>query len=361
MEQRQRNGEEMTPRTSENQPAVAKQKSARPKADQTIKQAEKVETSNEIPSRSARRPVVSSVQADRQSQNRNQTDKQTNGTINQRGSNEESAKVTRPTTASRPLTARAAPPRAVSRRALREEKQTNNVLEMASLARPQTSVKQVLVTNLIKESNDAGDSLDDDEDDLEASLDKEQVNRRGLTATTEHSLLKDNIRKLDEQADDFLTARNQSFNRELVDDDPEKGSLVKKLIKSKMDLEGEHQVQPSSATLVRSNRDIERLKEHIQTLSKLANPLSKLLDNLQEDIDLMLLEERNWLDEQQRNEQQLLALREQMDEELKSVSSQIATLDDQIDQEKDAILVTNVNLLINQAKLENIVRKMIEN
>ena len=304
------------------------------------------------------------MQADRQPAHdraNKEAEKRTNGPVNQRGSNdEESAKVPRPTTASRPLTARAAPPRAVSRRALREERQTNNVLEMASLARPQTSVKQVLVTNLIKESNDGGDSLDDDDEDLEGSQ-ADKLSRRTLTANTEHSLLKDNIRKLDEQNDDFLTGRNQ-FNREL-DDDPEKGSLVKKLIKSKLDLEGgaEHQAQPSSATLVRSNRDIERLKEHIQTLSKLANPLSKLLDNLQEDVDLMLLEERNWLDEQQRNEQQLLALREQMDEELKSVHLQIANLDDQIEQERDVILVTNVNLLINQAKLEDIVRKMIEN
>ena len=294
----------------------------------------------------------------------NQTDKEPiderkNGTVNKRVPNdEESSKVARPTTASRPLTARAAPPRAVSRRALREEKQTSNVLEMASLARPQTSVKQVLVASLIKESNEAGDSPDDDDEELEGSLD----NKRTLTSGTKHSLLKDNIRKLDERADDFLTARSQPFHREL-DDDPEKGSLVKKLIKSKMDLEGgaEQQAQPSSASLVRSSRDIERLKEHIQTLSKLANPLSKLMDNLQEDIDLMLLEERNWLEEQQRNEQQLLVLREQMDEELKNVNSQIATLDDQLDQERDAILVTNVNLLINQAKLEDIVRKMIEN
>lgn len=338
--------------------------------DRTTKQPVRVENANnsEIASKSARRPIVSSVQADRQPYDRGgqaEQEKRTNEPANQRGSNDvESVKVQRPTTASRPLTARAAPPRAVSRRALREERQTSNVLEMASLARPQTSVKQVLVSNLIKESNDGGDSLDDDDDDdLEGSLaDKEKLNKRTLTANTEHSLLKENIRKLDEQNDDFLMTRNQSFNREL-DDDPEKGSLVKKLIKSKLDLEGgaEHQAQPSSATLVRSNRDIERLKEHIQTLSKLANPLSKLLDNLQEDVDLMLLEERNWLDEQQRNEQQLLVLREQMDEELKSVHLQIANLDDQIDQEKDVILVTNVNLLINQAKLEDIVRKMIEN
>ena len=306
---------------------------------------------------------MSSMRSDRPLMDRNQTGKvqENKRTVNQREANdEESAKAARPTTASRPLTARAAPPRAVSRRTLREERQTSNVLEMASLARPQTSVKQVLVTNLIKESNDAGDSLDDDEEDLDDSTDKEKLNNRSLTANTEHSLLKDNIRKLDEQNDDFLTGRSQSFARE-ANEDPEKGSLVKKLIKSKLDLEGGAEHQPSSATLVRSNRDIERLKEHIQTLSKLANPLSKLLDNLQEDVDLMLLEERNWLEEQQRNEQQLLLLREQMDEELKSVNLQIASLDDQIDQEKDAILVTNVNLQINQAKLERLVRKMIEN
>lgn len=279
-------------------------------------------------------------------------DKKTNDeTINKQIKDE--SKLQRPITASRPVTARAAPPRAVSRRLIREDKQIPNVIEMVS--RPQTSIKQALVTNLIKETND---SLD--EDDLDsASSENEKINKRVLTANKEHSLLKDNIRKLDEQNE--FSMNDQTFGK--GEEDTEKGSLVKKLIKSKLDLEdnSESQNQISSATLVRSNRDIERLKEHIQTLTKLANPLSKLLDNLQEDIDLMLLEERNWIEEQQRNEQQLLVLREQMDEELKNVNLQIVNLDDQIQQEKDAILVTNINLLINQAKLEDIVRRMIEN
>lgn len=299
--------------------------------------------SNEI-SRSVRRPIVSSMQID----------KQNNQQIKDEPI-EETKIIQRPTTATRPLTARTAPPRVVSRRMLREE--ANNTLEQASSTRPQTSVKQVLVTNLIKESND---QLDDDDNDLELE-DNEITDKRSLTtASREHALLKDNIRKIDEQSDFLLGNKNLNIEQE---DDPEKGSLVKKLIKSKMDLEGteENQTKLSSATLVRSNRDIERLKEHIQTLTKLANPLSKLLDNLQEDVDLMLLEERNWLDEQNRNEQQLLNLREQMDEELKDLNAQISNLDDQIKQEKDAILVTNVNLLSNQAKLEDIVTRMTEN
>ena len=308
-------------------------KSAKPIDGQTIKSAIKNESNNEI-TRSARRPIV---------------DKQT---IDKRPLVRETTQ--RPTTASRPLTARAAPPRAVSRRVLREEKQTNNVLEMATnMTRPQTAVKQVLVSNLIKESND---SVDDDSDD---SLVDDKVSKRTMTANKD-AQHKDDISKLDDEADLFVN-RNQLLNKDDIDD-PEKGSLVKKLIKSKQDLEGgvENQ-QVSSASLVRSNRDIDRLKEHIQALTKLANPLSRLLDNLQEDIDLMLLEERNWIEEQQRNEQQLIVLREQIDEELKNVNLQISKLDDQIQQEQDAILVTNVNLLTNQARLEDIVRRMIEN
>ena len=314
---------------------------------------------NEI-NRSARRPIVSSLKIDRKDENVKQQQQQTmKRTVANDDIKSQQQQQQRPTTASRPLTARAAPPRAVSRRALREE-QTSNVLEMASLSRPQTAVKQVLVTNLIiKESND--DSLDEDES---SSLNDEKLDKRALTANKEHLALKDSIRKLDEQQNDFLLNKNQ-LNKNEAENEPEKGSLVKKLIKSKMELEftanENQQTQISSATLIRSNRDIERLKEHIQTLTKLANPLSKLLDNLQEDIDLMLLEERNWLEEQQRNEQQLLTLREQMNEELNNLNLQITNLDDQIQQEKDAILVTNVNLLTNQTKLENIVRRMIEN
>lgn len=311
---------------------------------------EQSSSKNKIENNEIRRPIVSSMQNDKQSNNRNdiQVNKlNLNKKTDETKSTFQKSAIQRPTTASRPLTARAAPPRAVSRRLLKEE---TNTLEQANLIRPQTSVKQILVTNLIKESNNT------ELDDLDTLSDEEKLDNQ-VQSSKENSILKDNLNKLDEQNNDFLKNSN-NLNEEI--EDPEKGSLVKKLMKSKMDLEGDVE-EAKVSNFLRNNRDIDRLKEHIQALTKLANPLSKILDNLQEDIDLMLLEDRNWIEDRQRNEQKLLILREKMNEEFNDLNSQIMNLDEQILQEKESIIVTNVNLLINQAKLKDIVIRIVEN
>ncbi|XP_076337715.1 intraflagellar transport 54 [Tachypleus tridentatus] len=105
-------------------------------------------------------------------------------------------------------------------------------------------------------------------------------------------------------------------------EDEQQGSLVKQLLETKKDLEGGSQqlttrrVEIDKSQMIDTAhgkkekevmaREVEKLREFIQTVSRSANPLGKMLDYLQEDVDAMQQELKMWQDENQKN---LVALR----------------------------------------------------
>jgi len=157
-------------------------------------------------------------------------------------------------------------------------------------------------------------------------------------------------------ADDDLGANEQlGFDN---NNDTQKGSLVKQLIDTKRELEGNQSIDvpTSDKNLIRlANRDIEKLRQSIQSLSQCANPLGKVLDYLQEDIDAMLSELKSWQEEYKRNMQILEKSRMTIDDDLEPYRDELNLLDSNINEQLDKISATKANLIRNDERLQKMV------
>lgn len=145
---------------------------------------------------------------------------------------------------------------------------------------------------------------------------------------------------------------------EEVGDDP-KGSLVKKLVETKRQLEGEQ--RSSSGDVRLGSRSIERLKSSIQELSRLANPLGRVLDYLQEDMEAMLMEIEKWNEETTRNEALLGSQSNPNDGEMRKLQQQSQSLGEQIEQAKTDIEAVKGRLHEHAASLISTVTATVEN
>ena len=125
---------------------------------------------------------------------------------------------------------------------------------------------------------------------------------RLLNAKPVENLITENLANDDDHdfivTNDVKTDDLQSIQRlEFEGITEQKGSLVKQLVETKKELEGnQSSVLPNDdkKPIRQTNRDIEKLRQTIQSLSQTANPLGKVLDYLQEDIDSMLSELKSW-------------------------------------------------------------------
>lgn len=131
----------------------------------------------------------------------------------------------------------------------------------------------------------------------------------------------------------------------------EKGSLVKQLVETRKELEGKGQ-ESEKSTIRLGTRDIETLRQSIQTLSQNANPLGRILDYLQEDIDGMINELKTWQEEYQKNTRQLEIERGVTDNDVENLREQLNTLDKEIEDQLEKTSVAKAGLLRNEDKLK---------
>jgi TRAF3-interacting protein 1 len=154
------------------------------------------------------------------------------------------------------------------------------------------------------------------------------------------------------------------INQQLIFDnnnDLQKGSLVKQLIDTKKELEGNQStdVTTKDKNLTRlANRDIEKLRQSIQSLSQCANPLGKVLDYLQEDIDAMVSELKSWQEVYKQNMAILEKSRTSTDDDLESYRAELNLLDSDINEQLDKISVTKANLIRNEERILKMVTMM---
>ncbi|XP_039283030.1 TRAF3-interacting protein 1 [Nilaparvata lugens] len=175
--------------------------------------------------------------------------------------------VARPRTATRPPSARPGAPRVRDR---------GHVQVAEEVARTSSAVVNVIV--------DSGATNEDDND--EGSM---------VVVEPQQSILDSDLSK--EQVGDVKSEDNENLQNE------EQGQLVAQILetqreleisgpsasKTEIDWEGGRKRERESTL-----KEVERLRTAIQTLTRAANPLGKLIDFLQEDVDSMQREYSNW-------------------------------------------------------------------
>lgn len=185
------------------------------------------------------------------------------------------------------------------------------------------------------------------------------------------NLIVENSAKDQNQEDDsdfiIKDSKVRQIEDELIDNEPlgnnvqnsnnQKGSLVKQLVETKKELEGD-QAEESSRNKVISKiavRDIEKLKQSIQSLSKCINPLGRVLDYLQEDIDVMFAEMKSWSGEYKKNMINLEKERSNIDQDLEPLRNQLTQLDNEIEEQLEKISVVKANIIRNEERLHKMI------
>ncbi|KAK0050107.1 TRAF3-interacting protein 1 [Biomphalaria pfeifferi] len=152
-------------------------------------------------------------------------------------------------------------------------------------------------------------------------------------------------------------------------DDSEHGALVKKMLESKKDLESGNKNQigtgkkteierPSVSDAQRRKhrelvqKEVEKLRGSIQSLTRSANPLGKVMDYVQEDLDSMQQELDKWREE---NAQHALELKREMnvtDRAVEPLKQQLTELEQAIKDQLDQIAATKANIIKNDQKIQ---------
>ncbi|XP_054162335.1 TRAF3-interacting protein 1-like [Oppia nitens] len=219
----------------------------------------------------------------------------------------------------RPSSSRPAPPRVITKTT-----EDNKIIE-AELEEKLRLINAKPVENLITENT----TTDDDQE---------------FTVTTDIT---------NDQNDETKEQLNYETNNDI-----QKGSLVKQLVDTKKELEGNQSSDvPNNDKKItkQTNKDIEKLRQTIQSLSQTASPLAKILDYLQEDIDSMLFELKSWREEYKNNMNLLQKSRTTTLEALEPFKSELNVLDEEILLQMDKISVTKANIIKNDEKLQKMV------
>jgi len=234
----------------------------------------------------------------------------------------------------RPTTARTGPPR--SRRAGEEESNSR-----VNSAAPEAQGVQVFG------DEGADDDEDDDDDDIFV-----------------------------EAAPDVQPTPQPMVGKEEDDDDGNDGALMRK-IKEKKGLEAAEAsadggdsggggdnaaAQMNEAQRMRdreaATKETERLREDIQNLCRSANPLGKIVDYIQEDVDAMRKEMLQWKKEHDDNTVALSEEAAQTEDELQPVMVKLSDLDQQIKDQEEMIAAAKFQVRENDVKLQRMLESV---
>jgi len=104
-----------------------------------------------------------------------------------------------------------------------------------------------------------------------------------------------------------------------------------------------------------TQREVDKLRGSIQTLTRSANPLGKLMDFLQEDVDSMQRELDQWRKENRELQLELRHEESLTAQTLQPLSSHLAELTAAVSEQLDKISTVKSNILKNEEKMERMV------
>eukprot|EP00106_Octopus_bimaculoides_P014120 XP_014781562.1 PREDICTED: TRAF3-interacting protein 1-like [Octopus bimaculoides] len=153
----------------------------------------------------------------------------------------------------------------------------------------------------------------------------------------------------------------------------EDGGLVNKLLETKKELEGtiasEEKSKVKIENSIMTNTAYQRQRElteskilklqgSIQGLTKSANPLGKIMDYIQEDLDSMHKELNQWKGEKLEYRLALKEEREITEKALQPLKLQLATLDEAIKEQLDIIATIKANVIHNDSRIETMLHSV---
>lgn len=147
----------------------------------------------------------------------------------------------------------------------------------------------------------------------------------------------------------------------------EHGALVKKILESKEQLEygSELNRQKDFKPMVQNDlqrkkdreriqKEIEKLKDSIQTLTKASIPLGRTLEFLQEDIDMMQKELVKWTDEYDQNLKQFKRQQAEAQSLLDPYKSALSDIENQINDQSEKISSVKRKIIMNEEKISKL-------
>eukprot|EP01060_Flectonema_neradi_P037845 TRINITY_DN7751_c0_g1_i1.p1 TRINITY_DN7751_c0_g1~~TRINITY_DN7751_c0_g1_i1.p1 ORF type:complete len:491 (+),score=157.86 TRINITY_DN7751_c0_g1_i1:60-1475(+) len=105
--------------------------------------------------------------------------------------------------------------------------------------------------------------------------------------------------------------------------------------------------------------EVQKLKESLQTLVKITNPLGKTFDYVQEDIDSMTKEKQMWQRSVQDVKVQAMEAEHSTEEALQPLYGKLQDLEDSISDQLNKIHNTRANILKNDANIETLLRMVV--
>ena len=140
---------------------------------------------------------------------------------------------------------------------------------------------------------------------------------------------------------------------------------MKQLVDAKEALEGDESPKGTSATRkLHEEQDKEQEQEvlrfRLQGLSRSVNPLARVLDALQEDLDSMLTELGTWTDELSRNSALLQSERRAIDADVDSLMTRLQVVDQEIATQTDKIAAAKAAIHDHEATLTRVIALVVE-
>ncbi|XP_042900041.1 TRAF3-interacting protein 1 isoform X2 [Parasteatoda tepidariorum] len=206
-------------------------------------------------------------------------------------------------------------------------------------------------------------------------VESEEPSLRPATAKPVENVILDQGQQSDEDEDNFIVMETEpqellevqtSNTTSAVTPDEDKGSLVKKLLETKKDLEGGSQHTPTKKVDIdrsqmsdvtraherdSASKELGQLRSFVQSLSKTAVPLGRMLDFLQEDLDSMKMELKMWREE---HEQNLVALHKEQNATetlLEPLRAQLDDLDQVVQNQLDANSALKASIARNDERI----------
>ncbi|XP_062570808.1 TRAF3-interacting protein 1-like isoform X2 [Saccostrea cucullata] len=154
------------------------------------------------------------------------------------------------------------------------------------------------------------------------------------------------------------------------DEEEDHGGLVKKMLETKKELESGSQVKkteierPKITDAQRMKqrqqvqKEIDKLRVSIQTLTRSANPLGKVMDYVQEDLDSMQKELQRWKQENKEHSMELKRERSITDKAIEPLRAQLTEVDQAIKDQLDLIAAVKSNIIRNDQKIDKMLRSI---
>ncbi|XP_044019312.1 TRAF3-interacting protein 1 [Aphidius gifuensis] len=185
------------------------------------------------------------------------------------------------------------------------------------------------------------ETFDTKEDDQDGMVVMETMSNYDNTQMGSTDLLNNQLT----QEHGYLVAQILETQRELVNE----GNVD--IIPNKVQIEWDIGLKKDRDTVV---KEIDKLRGAIQTLTRTTNPLGKLFDFLQEDVEIMEKELMSWRNQYKTINEQLQIEKNSIKESIKPLEESLREIENSVKLQKQSIYQIKGNIIRNQEKIHKL-------